>query len=99
MTTIARMTIARTSAIDLMPGPEENALRLVMPISWPSPDFALNSGMASELLNSSSLGSDWNGVGRCPKAALLLADDLQLDRVHKVEHRFGGHDLERAGPW
>src|SRR5437868_2209743 len=94
--TTARTTIARTSAIDLTPGPDENAERLVMPTSWPSPDLALNSGMASVLLNSTSLGSDGGRIGRRTEATLLLAEDFQLDRVGKVEDLSCGHDLERT---
>src|SRR4051794_10687208 len=94
--TMATTVIASTSVTDLMPGPAEKAERLVMPTSPPSPELALNSGMASLLFTVSSLGSYPGRQSRNGKTALLLADDLQLDCDGEVEHLLGGHDLERA---
>src|SRR5690606_20826655 len=93
--TTATATIASTSAIDLMPGPEEKADRLVMPTSSLAPGLDLYSGIASASLTMSSLGCRLDRVGGLlRKAALLVADDLELDGVGEVEDLLGRHNLE-----
>ena len=90
--------IASTSRIDLMPGTGGEGGHVgdadIAGAAGLGLEFGNGVGLAHTVLT--RLPAIGRRRGALREAALLRADDLQLDRVGEVEDLLGRHDLERA---